>query len=43
MEEKERVEEISRMMSGSEITELTLQHASELIQMANERKESMKQ
>ncbi|WP_336046752.1 DNA repair protein RecN [Solibacillus ferritrahens] len=42
MEEKERVEEISRMMSGSEITELTLQHASELIQMANERKESMK-
>lgn len=41
MEEHERIEEISRMMSGAEITELTLQHASELIQMANERKETM--
>lgn len=41
MHEQERIEEISRMMSGAEITELTLQHASELIQMANDRKESM--
>ncbi|AMO85957.1 Recombination protein N [Solibacillus isronensis B3W22] len=39
MEEKERIVEISRMMSGAEITDLTLQHASELIHMANERKE----
>ena len=38
MQPQERIEEISRMMSGAEITELTLQHASELIQMANERK-----
>ena len=30
MERNERIEEISRMMSGAEITELTLQHASEL-------------
>lgn len=41
MEEKERIVEISRMMSGAEITDLTLQHASELIHMANERKEMM--
>lgn len=41
MEEKERIVEISRMMSGAEITDLTLQHASELIHMANERKETM--
>ncbi|MGE7023834.1 DNA repair protein RecN [Solibacillus cecembensis] len=41
MQETERIEEISRMMSGAEITELTLQHASELIQMANERKNAM--
>ena len=40
--EKERIEEISRMMSGTEITDLTLQHASELLNMANERKHSMK-
>lgn len=39
--ESERIEAISRMMSGSEITELTLQHASELIHMANERKAAM--
>ena len=42
MEQHERIEEISRMMSGAEITDLTLQHASELLQMANERKEAMK-
>lgn len=42
MEQHERIEEISRMMSGAEITELTLQHASELLQLANERKDAMK-
>lgn len=42
MAQRERIEEISRMMSGAEITDLTLQHASELIQMANERKAVMK-
>ena len=42
MERNERIEEISRMMSGAEITDLTLQHASELLQMANERKDGMK-
>ncbi|AWE07908.1 DNA repair protein RecN [Lysinibacillus sp. 2017] len=41
MQEQERIEEISRMMSGAEITELTLQHASELIQMASERKTAL--
>ena len=41
MQQQERIEEISRMMSGTEITELTLQHASELIQMANERKNAL--
>lgn len=41
MSQQERIEEISRMMSGSEITELTLQHATELINMANERKQMM--
>lgn len=41
MEEQERIVEISRMMSGAEITDLTLQHASELIHMANERKGTM--
>ena len=42
MQPQERIEEISRMMSGTEITELTLQHASELIKMANERKNALK-
>ncbi len=36
--ERERVEEVSRMMSGAEITDLTLQHAKELIEMAHQRK-----
>ena len=36
--DEERVEEVSRMMSGAEITETTLKHARELIEMANERK-----
>ena len=35
---EERAEEISRMMSGAEITETTLKHAHELINMANARK-----
>ena len=43
MQPQERIEEISRMMSGAEITKLTLQHASELIQMANERKIALHQ
>ena len=38
---EERVEEISRMMSGAEITETTLMHANELIAMANDRKKLM--
>ncbi|KOS68117.1 DNA recombination protein RecN [Lysinibacillus contaminans] len=39
---KARIEEVSRMMSGAEITELTLQHANELLNMANERKSKMR-
>lgn len=35
---QERIEELSRMMSGAEITDLTLQHASELLQLANAKK-----
>ncbi|MGM9950652.1 MAG: DNA repair protein RecN [Lysinibacillus sp.] len=38
----ERIEEVSRMMSGAEITDLTLQHASELIEMARQRKMEIK-
>ncbi|RUL56921.1 MULTISPECIES: DNA repair protein RecN [Lysinibacillus] len=37
-----RIEEVSRMMSGAEITDLTLQHASELLKLANVRKHEMK-
>lgn len=37
-----RIEEISRMMSGAEITDLTLQHASELLKLADLRKQEMK-
>lgn len=37
-----RIEEVSRMMSGAEITDLTLQHATELLKMANERKKQMR-
>lgn len=40
--EEKRVEEISRMMSGTEITELTMQHARELLQLANEKKNEIK-
>lgn len=42
IEENQRVEEISRMMSGTEITELTLQHARELLQLANDKKKEIK-
>lgn len=35
---EDRVEEVSRMMSGAVITEATLKHAQELIQMADEKK-----
>ncbi|MEY2372557.1 DNA repair protein RecN [Lysinibacillus capsici] len=37
-----RIEEVSRMMSGTEITALTLQHATELLKMADERKKQMR-
>ena len=33
-----RAEELSRMMSGAEITSVTLQHSKELLKLANERK-----
>lgn len=36
---KGKVKEIARMLSGSEITELTLEHAEELIKMANQIKD----
>lgn len=38
---EERTEEMSRMMSGAEITDLTLQHASELLALAKDRKHAM--
>ncbi len=38
----ERTEEMSRMLSGAEITELTLQHAEELLSLAADRKLLMK-
>lgn len=40
--EQERTEELSRMLSGIEITELTLQHANELLKLAEERKQKMR-
>lgn len=42
IEDEKRVEEISRMMSGAEITELTLQHARELLKLANEKKNEIR-
>ncbi|MFC4712021.1 DNA repair protein RecN [Planococcus dechangensis] len=39
---RKRTEEMSRMLSGAEITELTLQHAEELLSLANDRKLLMK-
>ncbi|GEN84229.1 DNA repair protein RecN [Sporosarcina luteola] len=38
----ERTKELSRMLSGAEITSLTLQHAEELLTMADERKSSFR-
>jgi len=37
----DRIGEISRIMSGAEVTDLTFQHAKELIDIANERKKTM--
>lgn len=34
LNEQERVDEIARMLAGAEITELTIQHAKELLEMA---------
>ncbi|SOC36120.1 DNA repair protein RecN [Ureibacillus acetophenoni] len=39
---EQRAEEISRMMSGAEITDLTLQHAKELLNLAEDRKKETK-
>jgi len=36
-----RIDEISRMMSGAEVTDLTFQHAKELVEIANGRKKAM--
>ncbi|MEX3624743.1 DNA repair protein RecN [Viridibacillus arvi] len=36
-----RIDEISRMMSGAEVTELTFRHAKELVEIANGRKKVM--
>lgn len=36
-----RIDEISRMMSGAEVTELTFRHAKELVEIANGRKKAM--
>ncbi|TWT26119.1 DNA repair protein RecN [Planomicrobium sp. CPCC 101110] len=39
---RERTEEMSRMLSGAEITDLTLQHAEELLTLAHDRKLTMR-
>lgn len=41
IKERARIEEVSRMMSGAEITDLTLQHAQELVEIADARKQAM--
>ncbi|MBY0220870.1 DNA repair protein RecN [Mammaliicoccus sciuri] len=38
----ERTEELSRMLSGAEITPLTLQHADELLTLASQRKQAFR-
>ena len=38
LNDKERIEELARMLSGSSITTLTLEHAEELLKMAKEGK-----
>ena len=40
--ESDRTEELSRMLSGAEITPLTLRHAEELLTLAVERKKSFR-
>ncbi|WP_064091591.1 DNA repair protein RecN [Rossellomorea aquimaris] len=40
LEEKDKIKEISRMISGVEITDLTLEHAKELLQLAGSIKDS---
>ncbi|MEK3934273.1 DNA repair protein RecN [Sporosarcina sp. FSL W7-1349] len=42
IDRSQRIEEVSRMLSGTEITPLTLQHADELLKMAVERKKSFR-
>lgn len=42
IKQKERIEELSRMLSGTEITPLTLKHADELLKMAKDRKKSFR-
>ncbi|WP_059104900.1 DNA repair protein RecN [Shouchella shacheensis] len=42
LEAKEKVNEIARMLSGVEITDLTRQHATELLDMAREHKEGIR-
>ncbi|GKW44391.1 DNA repair protein RecN [Planococcus sp. NCCP-2050] len=42
LEGYERTEEMSRMLSGAEITDLTLQHAEELLTLARDRKLTMR-
>ena len=37
----ERIDEISRIMSGTEVTELTFKHAKELIEIAEDRKKAL--
>jgi len=41
VEEEKREEELSRMLSGAEVTPLTLRHAAELITLGKERKRAM--
>lgn len=38
---EDRIDELSRILSGAETTELTLQHAEELLELAAERKKSL--
>ncbi len=40
LQEKAKIREISRMISGVEITDLTLEHAKELLQLAGSIKET---
>ena len=40
--DNKRAEELSRMMSGTEITTTTLKHSKELLKIANERKKILR-